>query len=712
MSRLADAALDYAAAGHPVFPLQPQGKTPMTAHGLDDATTDEATIETWWSKWPDANIAIRTGEIVVVDEDQPEAFTSFAHSTGETIPHTSVVQTASGRHFYFRQPANMRIRNTAGRLAPGIDTRGDGGYVVAPPSVHPSGARYEWVQLVEEIPPMPDWLAERLIKQQPERMPLPDIAFGNTTPYGQRALEAELHAVATAPEGTRNDTLNRAAFALGQLVAGGEVDAFDAQRSLDAAAQACGLPPVEARKTIESGFTSGQAEPRSAPDTSVVYVALGGNGSALMLVPDAEPIAAPETDSWVPTNLNDLPTKPPVQPDLGGTHLVYPGKRHVFSGPPESAKTLAAYCVLIQIARCGGLGLLIDFEMGSFDARTRLRELGASTKEIDRILYVEPDQPATLPRVQRLVDLEPQVVVIDATAGVYSLEGLDDNKRLDVEKVSTLYIRSFWRAQIATILIDHVVKAGEARGRYAIGSERKLGGADVHFGFDTIKEVSRGTKGKYKITTHKDRGGYHKRGYLADLNLDSDPQTHQIEWSFTEPVLSTDEHGHGRMTKKMQQISNSLSGITEPLSKKAVKERVGGNSEAAGKAIDTMIAEGYLTASSGAHGAVNVTLTRPYTEAEDPLLKADPEDDNRPVPVLFSSCSGTDDRMTCSPVPYPLGGEQDEQPSSPPQNRSENDVLFPGTTHGWFDPEGNLDERPDDAYLASIDPDPEDLDWR
>jgi hypothetical protein len=713
MGRLGDAALDYAAAGYHVFPLQPQGKTPLTAHGLDDATTDEATIETWWSRWPDANVAIRTGDVVVVDEDRSGAFEELALSIGETIPQTSVVTTASGRHFYFRQPEGQHVRNTAGRLGPGIDTRGEGGYVVAPPSLHPTGVTYAWAGIVEAIPQLPGWLLELLEKKQPERQPLPpDLQLQGTTPYGKRALEAELHAVATAVEGTRNDTLNTASFALGQLVAGGEVDAHDAQTSLDAAARACGLPMMESRKTIQSGFSAGMEEPRSAPDNGA-YQASSTNGTAaLKLVPEptGDPLTEtqPERDSWLPLNLNDLPEKPPVQPDLGGTHLIYPGKRHVFSGAPESGKTLSAYCILIQTARCGGLGILIDFEMGAFDSRKRLRELGASAPEIDRILFVEPDAQASSAKVERLADFGPELVVIDATAGVYSLEGLDDNKRLDVEKIGNIYIRPFWRKGIATILIDHVVKNDESRGRYAIGSERKLGGADVHLGFDTVKEISRGTTGKYKITTHKDRGGFLKRGYLADVKLSSDPETHNITWSFTEPVVSTDDKGHFRYTKLMQKISNELAGVTETLSKAEVKRRVGGKSDQLGKAIDSLIAEQYMTASDGERGAVNVLLTRPYSEADDPLLNAS----SAPVPVLFSSCSETGDRMTCSPVPYPLGGEQEEQPSATAENQGKIDDLFPGTAQGWFNEEGRLDERPDDGYLDSIDPGPEDLEWR
>ena len=100
-----------------------------------------------------------------------------------------------------------------------------------------------------------------------------------------------------------------------------------------------------------------------------------------------------DDDSWTPINLNTLPDKPPLEPNLAATGLIYPGKRHVFSGPPESAKTLAAYAILIHVTRVERAPVvLIDFEMGAYDARQRLRELGATPDDLENILYLEPDE--------------------------------------------------------------------------------------------------------------------------------------------------------------------------------------------------------------------------------------------------------------------------------------------------------------------------------
>jgi hypothetical protein len=88
------------------------------------------------------------------------------------------------------------------------------------------------------------------------------------------------------------------------------------------------------------------------------------------------------------------------------------------------------------------------------------------------------DTPAT-PAIAHLISLEPGLVIVDAAAGAFDLEGYDDNSRKDVEKWAQRWVTPFWRAEIATIVLDHVTKNAETRGKYAIGSERKVGGADT-----------------------------------------------------------------------------------------------------------------------------------------------------------------------------------------------------------------------------------------
>ncbi len=398
-----------------------------------------------------------------------------------------------------------------------------------------------------------------------------------------------------------------------------------------------------------------------------------------------------QIDSWQPINLADLPDKPPVTPNLGNTGLIYPGKRHVFSGPPESAKTLAAYCILIQTAAAGGNALLIDFEMGAYDARQRLYELGATPDQINRILYLEPDTPATPHTINNLIEYNPDLVVIDAAAGAYELQNYDDNKRGDVQKLSSLYIGIFWHNGIATITIDHVVKDTETRGRYAIGSERKLGSADVHYGFDTITPISRGTAGKYKLTTHKDRAGYMKRGHFADLQLESDPETHQIAWTFTEAQTTSDE-GYFRPTHLMEKASIDLEHRTEPVSRNQVCLAVGGTKEYVLKALDALVRELYVTETDGPNRSKLLTSERRYREADD----AQESTSSPVVRTLFASSSANQSVSGGSVVRPPYGDDTTRPPTSRPPEQL-----------GWFGDNGHLQDT-DLAWLDELTPDPED----
>lgn len=324
----------------------------------------------------------------------------------------------------------------------------------------------------------------------------------------------------------------------------------------------------------------------------------------------------PVFNSWTPINLALLEDQPPVRPTLGNVGIVYPGKRHVFSGSQESAKTLAAYAIGLEVVRQGGRVLVIDFEMGQWDARNRLRELGATPEDLADIPYVEPHEPATPDTMAYLAAWAvPDLVIIDAAAGAYDLQGLDDNKRQDAERVARLYIHHFWRNGIATLMIDHVVKQQGGAGKYAIGSERKTGGADVHLGFETIVPIQRGTQGLYKIVTHKDRGGFLQRGLLAHLELHSDPETHRITWKFI--PAEHDQPEQPRLpTLLMERASKYLEKQEEPVSRNQVIRNTKGNDTYLGKALDALTDLRYATETEGERGAKLLVSTRPFRKKE------------------------------------------------------------------------------------------------
>jgi hypothetical protein len=145
-----DAAQAYLARGWSVLPVEPRGKRPLIAwRKLQSrrAAADEA--GRWFERWPDANVAIVTGRLsrlVVLDVDPrhggAESLAAFEAENGPLPATLEALTGGGGRHLYFRHPG-ARTANRVG-LRPGIDLRGDGGCVVAPPSVHPSGRRYAW----------------------------------------------------------------------------------------------------------------------------------------------------------------------------------------------------------------------------------------------------------------------------------------------------------------------------------------------------------------------------------------------------------------------------------------------------------------------------------------------------------------------------------------------------------------------------------------
>ena len=165
------AALAYARRGVPVFPCEPGGKAPLTYNGFWDATTDSRRIGIWWGRWPGANIGVPTGErsgLLVLDVDPrdggPESLAGLERTAGP-LPKTARARTGGGgMHVFFRYPAGEGVRNSTGRLGPGLDVRGEGGYVVVPPS-RTLGA-YEWLDRAPLAGPA--WLLGCL-REQPSR---------------------------------------------------------------------------------------------------------------------------------------------------------------------------------------------------------------------------------------------------------------------------------------------------------------------------------------------------------------------------------------------------------------------------------------------------------------------------------------------------------------------------------------------------------------
>jgi putative DNA primase/helicase len=278
--------LKYARHGTPIFPVDPTDKSPLCPHGFYDATINEWQLRRWWRCWPNAMIGMPTGprtRIWVLDID---ALTSPAvYAMRCLIDYTAMsVTPRGGWHFFFRWDG-ADIRCSIGKLARGVDVRGDGGYVAIPPSVRSDGTPYRWGNTSIKVAEAPSWLTEEILKIQSRdepRLTAPIISHLNGTPrklgepssirdriWARTALEQECALVVAAPVGTRNDALNRAAFNLFQIVAGGALGEQEVGDRLFAAADACGLVADDGARqvleTIKSGACAGLKRPRQRP---------------------------------------------------------------------------------------------------------------------------------------------------------------------------------------------------------------------------------------------------------------------------------------------------------------------------------------------------------------------------------------------------------------------------------------------------------------
>jgi hypothetical protein len=299
--------------------------------------------------------------------------------------------------------------------------------------------------------------------------------------------------------------------------------------------------------------------------------------------------------TWEPVNLAAPEfTQPAEPPAVCG--LLYRGARHAASGPPESLKTLAAFILGLEWRRAGlGDFALIDFEMGEHATRRLLEDLGATLEEIESIWYVAPTTPPQLADIEAIVDDDMTLAIIDSAAGAYGVSELDDNKRADAETFSRCWITPLWLRDVTTLVLDHVVKNSDNRGRYAIGSERKLGTVDVALGFEPVLALNRGGLGVVNIVTHKDRPGHLPRPHAATLELRSDPDTHRITWEFKTAGRPDASATGWRPTVLMDRVLAYTSGSHyEPLSRSKLADSVTGKRGYILQAIDHLIADGQL----------------------------------------------------------------------------------------------------------------------
>ena len=346
-------ARHYIAHGVPVFPaheatteefdpatgefIERPEKSPRNPNGLKGASRSERIIGIWFEKkFPTATIGVPTGESLgawVLDLDRHgdkdgHVWLAAMEQQHGPLPDTARARTANnGTHIFFAHEPDMRNR---AEIAPGADTRAEGGYILAPGSVMADGRRYEWIDAdgkpyepvgLPHFAPAPAWLLDMLkAKPAPEYHGTYKPPEGNHDKYVEAAIRGEMEALANTRAG-RNQAINQAAFSLGTLVGAGVLSRADAEAQIMAAAHANGYVAKDgeraARQTMKSGMDSGVKSPRrieareaNNDNTRPVDTrSLIANGKAKKQAPEREQYHAAEQDAPVQEQPTTEPRK-------------------------------------------------------------------------------------------------------------------------------------------------------------------------------------------------------------------------------------------------------------------------------------------------------------------------------------------------------------------------------------------------------------------
>jgi hypothetical protein len=338
---LGEYAVDYAQRGWPVLPRNPGSKAPYIDGGVHSASTNLNVIADWWQRFPHAMIGVRMGGasgVWALDPDPPKKPGAadglanwrdlLAKNGGCPATHTHHTP-RGGLHLLFKWRGDRPITNSEGRLKGlGINVRGNGGYVIAPPSQRADGKEYEIAEPLDffHFADAPEWLYELILaKPAPsisERalalVKSPSVISRDTSAYVEAAVRNEYDAVASTVVGGRNNQLNASSFSLGTLVGAGELSRDEAEHALYQAAIANGYIADkggrQTKATIGSGLEAGIKHPRKIPEREVAPRLATEHGQTIPEAPAPNPIASDPVDLWAKFDPPTLPRR--VLPDV------------------------------------------------------------------------------------------------------------------------------------------------------------------------------------------------------------------------------------------------------------------------------------------------------------------------------------------------------------------------------------------------------------
>lgn len=335
--------------------------------------------------------------------------------------------------------------------------------------------------------------------------------------------------------------------------------------------------------------------------------------------------------SWTPVDLeaalagDELDPPPTILPRSDGPCLIYPGAVHTISGEPASGKTwIALQATVIELA-AGNHVMYVDFEDRATRVVGRLLQLGAKPDEIrSQFHYIRPHEALDDAGRAALTTTAAgsTLAVLDGVTEAMTLHGLDLSANPDIAQFYALLPR--WIADLgpAAVLIDHVIKDDDKRGKWSIGGQHKLAGLDgAAYQVKSIEPFGRAKRGTAVITVAKDRPGYveeHAAGRtVGNFTLDATDPNITIATLDPPRTVPAEDAGFFEPTRIMEKVSRYVE-ANPHASKNMIENAVTGKGTIIRLALDILTNREYLLAQSGARGATTYTSAIPYRESGDP----------------------------------------------------------------------------------------------
>ena len=417
--------------------------------------------------WAWEGVGIITGNVsgvIVLDVDGPEGEEELTQR-GWTHPATAMVKTGKGRQCYFKHPGGD-VSNRV-RLATGLDLKADGGYVVAPPSVHPNGNTYKWIIRPEEgFAECPDWLLE---------------AIGEPSARQTEPLAGPM------TEGSRNDTLFR----------------------LACSNRRWGLPEGVISEAMHA-VNRLQCQPPLA-DWEVNSIAKSAANYPAGSMQEQSPLTPPASEGLDFIDLGSMIEQGIEPPEELVRGFLYKAGIHSLYGPPGHGKTIVALWASLECIKQELTVFYVDEENGPLRVGELLQSFRANTEELSALFKYLAFPGLTLHKESlemweaEVADKKPALVVFDSFADMLALSNLDENNSIDVTSWVKAVCEPVKRSGGAVLILDHVAKDGAVTS--ARGSGAKQSKMDVAWGLKREKTFDRESTGVITLTRGKERYG-------------------------------------------------------------------------------------------------------------------------------------------------------------------------------------------------------------